>query len=122
MKDFFISYNNADRPWAIGLAEWLFSSRQRIGQLRPEDLDERSRHMLELVTKLAIVDVRVKTGGIGHAYYHSNAAVSSDIYLALRDVAPGSPQRPLTEAIPNYWVLDDDEYPFVGENEPEKDP
>ncbi len=27
----------------------------------------------------------------------------------------GSPQRPLKEAAPNYWVLDDEAYPFVDE-------
>ena len=101
---------------AIGLAEWLFQSKTRLGQLRPEDLTAEQRQQLELVGRVNVVDARVKTGFLGHSYYHSNPAVSSDIMLALRYGAEaGSPQRPLKEVAPNYWVLDDEAYPFVDE-------
>lgn len=101
---------------AIGLAEWLFQSKQRLGQLRPEDLTPEQRARLKEISSVDIVDARVKTGFLGHSYYHSNPAVSSDIMLILRYGAEaGSPQRPLKEAAPNYWVLDDEAYPFGDE-------
>ena len=63
-----------------------------------------------------IVDARVKTGFLGQAYCHPNPAVSADIMLILRyDAEAGSPQRPLKEVAPNYWVLDDEAYPFGDE-------
>ncbi len=101
---------------AIGLAEWLFQSKQRLGQLRPEDLTPEQRARLKEIDRVDIVDARVKTGFLGHSYYHSNPAVSSDIMLTLRYGAEaGSPQRPLKEAAPSYWVLDDEAYPFGDE-------
>ena len=101
---------------AIGLAEWLFRSKTRLGQLRPEDLTAAQKQQLELVGRVDVVDARVKTGFLGHSYYHSNPAVSSDLMLTLRYGAEaGSPQRPLKEVAPNYWVLDNEAYPFVDE-------
>ncbi len=100
---------------AIGLAEWLFRRTTRLGQLRPEDLTDEQKQQLKLVGRVDVVDARVKTGFLGHAYYHSNPAVSSDLILAIRGYKAGSPQRPLKEVAPNYWVLDDEAYPFVDE-------
>ena len=51
---------------------------------------------------------------MGHSYYLSSPAVSSDMILALRyGVDAGTAQRPLAQAIPGYWVIDDKNYPFV---------
>ena len=51
---------------------------------------------------------------MGHSYYLSSPAVSSDMILAVRyGVDPGSAQRPLAQDIPGYWVIDDKSYPFV---------
>ncbi len=100
---------------AIGLAEWLFRSKTRLGQLRPEDLTAEQKQQIGLVGRVDIVDARVETGFLGHAYYHSNPAVSSDLILAVRGYEAGSPQRPLKEVAPNYWVLDNEAYPFVDE-------
>ncbi|MHC4447807.1 MAG: alpha/beta hydrolase [Planctomycetota bacterium] len=100
---------------AIGLAEWLFRSKTRLGQLRPEDLTAEQKQQIELVGRMDVVDARVKTGFLGHAYYHSNPAVSSDLILTIRGYKAGSPERPLREVAPNYWVLDDERYPFVDE-------
>ena len=62
-----------------------------------------------------VIDAHVKTSGLGHNYFHSNPAVSSDLILAVwGDAAVGSPQRPLKEAIPGYWVIDEQDYPFLG--------
>jgi esterase/lipase superfamily enzyme len=99
---------------ALGLADWLFGSRVRLGKVKPEDLSEIDRAILGRNDKLDIIDARVKTGFLGHSYYHSSPAVSSDLLLLLRyGFEAGSPERPLREAIPNYWILDDGDYPFV---------
>ena len=101
---------------ALGIAEELFRSRQRLGQLRPEDLTETQRNSLKLMGSVDIVDTRLKTGFIGHSYFHSNPAVSADVMLLLRfGVDAGSPQRPMRQAIPQYYVIDDPDYPFVDE-------
>ena len=83
---------------ALGLSEWLFRSRERLGQVRPEELTEEQRQRMELIGRVDFVDARVKTGFLGHSYFHSNPAVSSDLILALRYGAKaGSPERPLRE-------------------------
>ena len=82
-----------------------------------EDLDEGQKAQLARIGRVDIVDARVKSNFFGHDYYHSNPAVSSDLILALRyGAAAGSAQRPLKAAAPNYWVLDDEHYPYAGKN------
>jgi esterase/lipase superfamily enzyme len=104
----------ARKDKAIGLAEWLFRSRERLGKLRPEKLNEAQRERLKLIGNVDIVDARVKVGFLGHSYYHSSPAVSSDLMLAVRyGFAAGSPQRPLHQVAPHYWVIDDERYPFA---------
>ena len=100
---------------AIGIADWLFASRRRLGKIRPEDFDPYARAYLARGGVVDLIDARVKTSGFGHNYYHSNPAVSSDLILAVwGDAAVGSPQRPLTEVIPGYWAIDEQDYPFLG--------
>jgi esterase/lipase superfamily enzyme len=100
---------------ALGLAHWLFSSRERLGQVRPEDLDPYQRALLAHASEVVqVIDARVKTSGFGHSYYHSNPAVSSDLILAVwHNATAGSPQRPLKEAMPGYWVIEEEDYPFL---------
>lgn len=92
---------------AIGIASWLFASEHRIGRLRYEDLSPAQQAALASVRGISIVDARVRTSGIGHGYFHSNPAVSSDVILLLRDDRePGAVNgRPLFEHAPNYWEL-----------------
>ncbi len=97
---------------AIGMAEWLYRSRQRLGKVRPEDLSRDQLSKIAQVGRVDIVDARVETGFLGHSYYHSNPAVSSDLILLLRyGAAAGSPQRPLRNIASRYWVLEDEAYP-----------
>ena len=97
---------------AIGVAAWLHRSRRRLGQLRPEELSPEQRARLAQVGAADIIDARVATGVLGHSYFHSSPAVSSDLLLLLRyDAAAGSPQRPLKEVAPSYWALENERYP-----------
>ncbi len=102
---------------AIGVAEWFAKSTRRLGRVRPEDIDEPLQRRMELISDVSLIDVRLRSDKHGHSYFYRSPAVSSDLLLMLRyGAVVGSPQRPLTESLPGYWVLDDPAYPgFDGE-------
>jgi esterase/lipase superfamily enzyme len=96
----------SDTDKAIGFSGCLFMSFRRIGQLRPEDLTDEQRHHLERVARTQLIDARVPTGLIGHAYFYRHPAVSADLILLLRDqLEPGSPGRPLQKRGANFWQI-----------------
>jgi esterase/lipase superfamily enzyme len=102
---------------AIGLADWLYRSRRRLGHLRPEELSDEQRARFAQVGNTDVIDARVEGGLLGHSYFQSSPAVSSDLILVLRyDAAAGSSRRPLKEVAPHYWVLDDEAYPLAAGN------
>lgn len=106
-----IYVSNVDK--AIGFSAFLFTSLSRIGQLRPEDLTDEQRQHLERVARTQLIDARVPTGFIGHAYFYRHPAISSDLVLLLRDQhEPGSPGRPLHKHGANFWQITPD-YPGV---------
>jgi esterase/lipase superfamily enzyme len=101
----------SDVDRAIGFSGCLFVSLRRIGQLRPEDLSDEERQHLERVAHTQLIDARVPTGLIGHAYFYRHPAVSADLILLLRDqLEPGSPGRPLRKRGENFWQITP-EYP-----------
>jgi esterase/lipase superfamily enzyme len=103
--------SNVDK--AIGFSAFLFTSLSRIGQLRPEDLTDEERQHLERVARTQLIDARVPTGFLGHAYFYRHPAVSADLVLVLRDhLEPGSPGRPLHKRGANFWQITPD-YPGV---------
>lgn len=96
---------------AIGLSQWLNSDR-RLGDVKPKDFTEDEKEILKSIGSYDIVESKVHAGFLGHGYYHSSPAVSSDLILLVRyGAGAGSDQRPLKEIIAGYWVLDDKEYP-----------
>ena len=102
---------------ALSLSSWLFADR-RLGRLSYSDLTDHERAVLAAAQRFSVVDVRAHTSGLGHDYFHSAPAASSDLILVLRDgLDPGTPRdtrpggnpgRPLVPVGPNYWELDDD--------------
>jgi esterase/lipase superfamily enzyme len=103
----------SDVDRAIGFSGLLFASFRRIGQLRPEDLTDEQRQHIERVTRTQLIDARVPTGFLGHAYFYRHPAVSADLVLVLRDhLEPGSPGRPLRKRGANFWQITPD-YPGV---------
>ncbi|MBP7936988.1 MAG: alpha/beta hydrolase [Phycisphaerae bacterium] len=94
---------------AIGVADVLFGSKRRIGQLRWDDLNPEQRKVLNAISQMQIVDARVNTGFLGHSYFHASPAVSSDVILLLRDNRdPGIENgRPLTRRGDSFWEIDD---------------
>ncbi len=92
---------------AIGIADWLFNSERRLGQLRPEDIDPNLWETLEDVRTLTIVDARIRhSDKHGHSYFRTNPSCSSDLILFLRyHAAAGTPERPLAPADHGFWIL-----------------
>ena len=99
---------------AIGLAEWLFDSVTRFGQLRASQLTESQRAVLQNMPAMSFIDVRAKTKGLGHSYFVDNPAVLSDLILLLREGrSPGAANgRPLAFEEDEFWAIDDG-YPVL---------
>ena len=107
---------------ALGLAEWLFTSVKRVGRLQLADLHaprlqglgpRQKEAVLERIVpsdEHDIVELRGHGGSFGHAYFHENPAVSSDVLLALRFGRRAGERngRPLTRQGGNFWLIEDD--------------
>ena len=95
---------------ALAFARFLFGSLARLGGLTPDVLEEDLRYELGRVPEVAFVRAKVKTDFIGHSYFYSNPAVSSDLILVLRDGrAPGAQYgRPLERGDDGFWTIRDD--------------
>jgi esterase/lipase superfamily enzyme len=92
---------------AIGIAQWLFDSFRRLGELEAADLTPQQQAGLKLMPELQMVNCRLKTDFIGHAYFIDNPSVFSDLILVLRDDRdPGVENgRPLVEERSGFWTL-----------------
>jgi hypothetical protein len=69
---------------AMAFSDLLFMGLRRMGQVRPEDLTDDERQHLERIARTQIIDARVPTGLIGHAYFYRHPAVSADLILLSR--------------------------------------
>lgn len=103
----YISHNDE----ALGLSGWLFG----IGRLGEVDLKlfaPEEVAALRHSDRLQLIDALVKKSGLGHSYFHTNPAVSSDIMLLMRyQLLPGAEHgRPLGVSEEGFWVIRDD-YP-----------
>src|SRR5262249_32000839 len=88
---------------ALAFSDLLFMGLRRMGQVRPQDLTDEERQHLERIAHTQIIDARVPTGFIGHAYFYRHPAVSADLILLLRyQLDPGSPGRPLQARGANF--------------------
>jgi esterase/lipase superfamily enzyme len=99
---------------ALNLAVWLFESIGRLGELSLRIFSPDHVKTLETIDRIDFIDARVDTGFMGHAYFHSSPAVSSDLILLLRDnLSPGA-GRPLTcdERTTRYWSIGKN-YPYA---------
>lgn len=101
---------------AIGAAEWLFKSTRRLGELRPSDLTPAQRKNLTNAAKLDMIQACTTNNLVGHDYFHSNPAVSSDIIMMLRDNrnAGAESGRPLIEVFDDFYEIRDG-YPAKAE-------
>ncbi len=102
----------ASKDRALGVSNWLFGSRRRIGRMSLADLGPEIKLKSAGLPGSDIISARVNLDFTGHDYYRTNPAVSSDLILLLRDNrSPGAANgRPLRQLAPNYWTISDD-YP-----------
>ncbi len=103
-----IYVSQADK--ALSAAMWLFKSRARVGDSSAKDLSEGQRQALLEYSRLQVINARVSAGAIGHDYFHSNPAVSSDIIRIFRDNSDPGPEhgRPMKRASDGFWEIRDD--------------
>lgn len=107
MPEQFTLYTS-QRDRALGASDYLFASKERVGQLSEASLTEKQKKIIAAST-MEIIDCRVSADPFGHSYYRDSPAVSSDLILSLRDgAAPGSPQRPLQPIGHHFWRITDD--------------
>ncbi|MCP3902390.1 MAG: alpha/beta hydrolase [Planctomycetes bacterium] len=92
---------------AIGMAQWLFDSIARLGDLQGDMLTDKQKAGLKLMPELQMVDCELKTSFLGHAYFIDNPSVFSDLILVLRDDRdPGVENgRPLVHEESGFWTL-----------------
>ena len=103
--------SDADR--AIGISGLLFASFSPHGPAASRRFDGRAAPAHRTGGANALIDARVPTGFIGHAYFYRHPAVSADLVLVLRGQSePGSPGRPLRKRGANFWQITPD-YPGV---------
>jgi esterase/lipase superfamily enzyme len=92
---------------AIGLSDWLFRSRRRLGALRLEDLKPDIRAVLPQLDNLQLINCKV-SGYTSHSYILQHPAALSDLILLIREQRPPGAEsgRPLTVPFPGVFELD----------------
>jgi esterase/lipase superfamily enzyme len=96
---------------ALGLSSWLFGGLERLGRLEFSALSKGPvAEVMQSSENVKIVNLKGEGGAFGHAYFHDNPAVSSDLILVIRyDRKPGKENgRPLKKVSEDYWTITDD--------------
>jgi len=99
---------NTDK--ALSLSQTLLSG-IRFGRIKASDLGKQEQAIFKAIKNVTFIDVLSAKSFIGHSYYLNNPSTSSDIIRTINDGAkPGSPERPLTHRMLNFWEMPAD-YP-----------
>ncbi|MCU0836780.1 MAG: alpha/beta hydrolase [Chromatiaceae bacterium] len=90
---------------ALLISKILFRSRERVGQLRPEDIPDRIQRHFEITGRTDLIAYEGKrTDLFGHSYFTSNPEVSSDLIQLIRFGKPlGEPGRELVKTGRVTW-------------------
>jgi esterase/lipase superfamily enzyme len=90
---------------ALLVSQILFRSRNRVGQLRPEDIPDRAQRYFETLGRLDLISYQGKrTDLFGHSYFTTNPQVSSDLIELIRyGKKPGEPGRELIKTGRVTW-------------------
>jgi esterase/lipase superfamily enzyme len=100
-----ITVYTTDSDKALALSQTLMSG-TRFGRIRDTDLGAQEQAIFKIVENVAFIDVQGVRSSTGHAYYLSNPATSSDIIRVINTGnKPGSPGRPLTHRMLNFWEM-----------------
>jgi esterase/lipase superfamily enzyme len=96
---------------ALLVSRILFRSRNRVGQLRPEDISDKAQRYFEAVGRIDLISYQGKrTDLFGHSYFTTNPRVSSDLIKLLRyNKQLGEPGRELIKTGRVTW-----EFPVDG--------
>ncbi len=94
---------------ALGLSNWLFRGRSRLGDMRLTSINPKTLSILSQLDKLELINCKVR-GGDSHGYLFQHPAALSDLILLLRDdLVPGPDEgRPLKRANEGVWELPND--------------
>ena len=100
---------------ALWVSKLLFRSRNRVGQLRPEDIPERAQRYFETVGRIDLISYEgERTDWFGHSYFTTNPRVSSDLIQLIRyGKQLGEPGRELIKTGPVTW-----RFPVDGDHGP----
>ena len=92
---------------ALSFAEFLMGSLRRMGRVKQSTLDKEDLDKSRAIAGWAtFIEVTETTGFIGHSYFVSDPAVSSDLVALIRyGLEPGDPGRPLEELSRPFWKI-----------------
>lgn len=100
-----ITVYTTDSDKALELSRTLMSG-TRFGRIRATDIGEQEQAIFKAIDNVAFIDVQGARGFIGHGYYLDSPSTSSDIIRVIdAGYKPGSPERPLTHRVLNFWEM-----------------
>jgi esterase/lipase superfamily enzyme len=97
----------SDEDDALGMADWLFRSRRRVGALHLDDLTPEARALTAQMEHLQLINCKV-TGYTSHSYILQHPSALSDLILLIREQSPpgAAHGRPLTIPFPGVYEMD----------------
>jgi esterase/lipase superfamily enzyme len=70
---------------ALAISQFLFRSRSRMGQLRPEDVPDKAQRYFETAGRVDLISYEgERTDLFGHSYFTTNPQVSTDLIQLVR--------------------------------------
>ena len=107
-----VTLYTSQKDKAIHIAERLFGSVVRVGRLQPTNFSPEQAESLKKVSDITFIELQGKSDPVGHGYFHSSPAASSDLILTIRyEMQPGAKHgRPMQPKGINFWVIDEN-YP-----------
>jgi esterase/lipase superfamily enzyme len=97
----------SSRDKALTLSQFLFGSLVRLGRVDVAQLrTEQAAKAVRLAYLVDFIEVKRPRGFLGHSYFTSDPAVSSDLVALIRyGLKPGEPGRPLEEIRRPFWRI-----------------
>lgn len=99
---------------ALLLSKWLHSSVTRLGLVRVNRVPQEAGRLFGYFDNLHFINADVQTNFIGHDFFYTNPAVSSDLILLLKEGRPPGAEngRPLRKITDHLWSIEPS-YPDV---------
>jgi len=98
----------SEQDWAIALAQSMFSSKRRIGQMGQGDWTEQQKLLLRKSGNADIIFYEGSAGGtFGHSYYETPEILSDLFMLGEGRKAGAAHGRPLEPVAPHMWIIQD---------------